>query len=1084
MKKLNKMLNRNLHGFKIDLKLKITVIFLIVSVLQISANTYAEKSKNILKLEKVNQENIEITGTVLDENNVPLPAATIMAKGYISGTLSDIDGKFKIHVPKGTTTLVFSYTGYEKQEVLINDRTIIDVKMVPSTKSLDEVVVVGYGTQRKKNVVGAVSTIKADNMVLSSAASAAHALEGKVAGLQITQNSAQPGGGIDIQIRGAGSVNASNEPLIVVDGFPITDFQQPGTGNRYDGGSQGILNSFNPNDIASIDVLKDAASCAIYGAQAANGVILITTKKGADGKIKIEFSNSYSFQAYNNAYHVLDLQQWMQVRNDAARENWDFVNKVYPYSDKTLADAIAHPVNGIPFARFYSDQQIADAAGKGTNWLNLVTRDGMTEQNNLSVSGGSKSTKYFLSGNTYKQEGVMRNSAFNRNSFRFNIDQKVNDYLSFGVNTAISKITNQNTQLGGQPYENSGIIRSALQYSPNVQAIDALGNYPINPDNATQPNPYSLLTISDQGEINRNLTNFYTELRPIAGLVARVQVGTDQGSSYRYTYLPVTTLYGALEQGKASIASQKQNNNLLDFTLTYNKKINANNSFSAMLGYSHQNNVIEAASLGNTGFITDAFLWNNMNSGSGIKTVGSSKTERNLLSYFARITYAYKDRYFLTSNIRRDGASVFSANNKYGIFPSIALGWDVAGEPFMKSLSKVVSQFKLRASWGQIGNANIDGLSTAAFYAQPAYLGPAEQILTGVLPSRLENPDLKWETTTEKNLGLDFEIINRRVSGSIEVYDREVSDLLNYKPINSYNEVNYVWANVGSTDSKGVEVTLNAKIIDDKDFKWRSTVTYSKYRTNWKQRAPDFKPSVYENYNDPVRAQYSYLSDGIMQIGESVPAQPDLYPGQIKSKDVNGYKRDANGNPMVDANGKFITTGAPDGKIDQADIVLLGSTDPKFVAGFSNYIKYKNFTLNFHFTGNFGRRIVDQTDYTYGVTAVGVAQYGENALTSVLDRWTPQNPSTTRPASHFGYSQYDSGDFFLQDASFIRLQNVSLSYKLPAEYFGKYFDAAIRLEAQNLFLITKYKGVDPETDGYTAAYPNVKTFTVGLDLKF
>jgi TonB-linked SusC/RagA family outer membrane protein len=566
--------------------------------------------------------------------------------------------------------------------------------------------------------------------------------------------------------------------------------------------------------------------------------------------------------------------------------------------------------------------------------------------------------------------------------------------------------------------------------------------------------------------------------------VARVQVGTDQGSSYRYTYLPVTTLYGALEQGKASIASQKQNNNLLDFTLTYNKKINANNSFSAMLGYSHQNNVIEAASLGNTGFITDAFLWNNMNSGSGIKTVGSSKTERNLLSYFARITYAYKDRYFLTSNIRRDGASVFSANNKYGIFPSIALGWDVAGEPFMKSLSKVVSQFKLRASWGQIGNANIDGLSTAAFYAQPAYLGPAEQILTGVLPSRLENPDLKWETTTEKNLGLDFEIINRRVSGSIEVYDREVSDLLNYKPINSYNEVNYVWANVGSTDSKGVEVTLNAKIIDDKDFKWRSTVTYSKYRTNWKQRAPDFKPSVYENYNDPVRAQYSYLSDGIMQIGESVPAQPDLYPGQIKSKDVNGYKRDANGNPMVDANGKFITTGAPDGKIDQADIVLLGSTDPKFVAGFSNYIKYKNFTLNFHFTGNFGRRIVDQTDYTYGVTAVGVAQYGENALTSVLDRWTPQNPSTTRPASHFGYSQYDSGDFFLQDASFIRLQNVSLSYKLPAEYFGKYFDAAIRLEAQNLFLITKYKGVDPETDGYTAAYPNVKTFTVGLDLKF
>lgn len=1094
MKKSNKLLYDNYQELNFNCKTIFTVLVLIVSVFKVNATTSLDSGKKIEITHNKSEVDITIKGVVLDELGQPMIGVTILPKGSSRGTTTDFDGTFTIVVPSTTEALLFSYVGYDTKEVAIANKTSITISLIPSSKTLNEVVVVGYGTQKKKNVLGAISSVKGESLTLSSAPSVLTALQGKVAGLQIAQNSAQPGGGFNIQIRGAGSINASNQPLVVVDGFPITNLDQPSSGNRYDGGTQGILNSFNPNDIESIEVLKDASSTAIYGARAANGVILITTKKGKEGDVRVDYSGSYSYQKYNDSYHVLDLKEWMQLRNDASRENWEFVNKVYPYSPKTVDEANAAPVNGIPYKRLYSDEQIKNA-GKGTDWLSLVTRDGMVQQNNLSLRGGTKSTKYFLSGNLFDQDGVIKNSGIKRSTLHFSIDQKLTDYVSFGMNMTKSRIKNQNSQLGGQfdkktgeevsQFENSGIIRSAIQQGPNILPIDEFGNYPINPDNALEPNPYSLLTISDQGVVDRSLTNFYAEIKPIAGLTARFQAGFDQGNSSRSTYLPRTTLYGALENGKASINTQRKNDDLFDFTLNYTKKLLEDNTFGLLVGYSQQTYRNETSSLGNSNFITDSFLWNNMNAGAGTKLTASSKNENNFISYFTRFNYSYKDKYMLTSTIRRDGASVFAKNNKYGLFPSIAVGWDVSQESFMTSINHYVSQLKFRFGYGQTGNAEIGGSAFGAFYAQPAYLNPDESILIGVFPSRLENPDLKWETTTEKNLGLDFEIFNKRVSGSFEIYERVVSDLLMLKPINSYNEINEVWANVGSTQSKGLELTVSTVNIDRPNFKWRSTFTYSQFKTNWKDRAPDWKPRVYEGYNDPVRANYYQLADGVMQIGEVVPAQPDLYPGQIKIKDVNGFVRDAAGNPVTDKNGVFLRTGAADGKIDDADYVLLGSSDPDFVAGLSNTIIWKNFQLNFQFNGMFGRKIMDRTDFAYGVTAVGVAQNGRNATTNIYNRWTPDNPTNTRPGSHFGYTQYGSGDFFLQEASFVRLQSVSLAYNLPKKWFGKYMQgAAIRLDGQNLFTITKYKGIDPETDGYAAAYPNVKTFTVGVDLKF
>ncbi|WP_456311686.1 SusC/RagA family TonB-linked outer membrane protein [Pseudomonas shirazensis] len=1099
MKKSNKLLYGNYQELKFNLKAIITILVLIVSVFKVSAASSTDSSKKTEITNNKSEADIVIKGVVLDELGQPMIGVTIVPKGATRGATTDFDGTFTIVVPSNTTALVFSYVGYDNKEVLISNQTNIKVSMVPGSKTLNEVVIVGYGTQKKKNVLGAISSVKGETLTLSSAPSVLTALQGKVAGLQIAQNSAQPGGGFNIQIRGAGSINASNQPLVVVDGFPITNLEQPGSGNRYDGGTQGILNSFNPNDIESIEVLKDASSTAIYGARAANGVILITTKKGKEGTVRVDYAGSYSYQKYNDSYDVLDLKEWMQLRNDAAKENWDFVNKVYPYSPKTVEEANAAPANGIPYKRLYSDEQIRNA-GKGTDWLSLVTRDGIVQQNNLSLRGGTNSTKYFMSGNLFSQDGVIKNSGLKRSTFHFSIDQKLTDFLTFGMNMTKSRIKNQNSQLGGQfnpvtgeevsQFENSGIIRSAIQQSPAVLAIDEFGNYPINPDNALEPNPYSLLTISDEGLVDRTLTNFYAEIKPIEGLTARFQGGFDQGNSSRNTYLPRTTLYGALENGKASINTQTKNDDLFDFTLNYTKKLGEDNSFGLLVGYSQQTYRNEATGLGNSNFITDSFLWNNMNAGAGTKVTSSSKTENNFISYFTRFNYSYKDKYLLTSTIRRDGASVFAKNNKYGLFPSIAVGWDVSQESFMNSLKDYVSQFKFRFGYGQTGNADIAtteirGSAFGAFYAQPAYLNADESILIGVFPSRLENPDLKWETTTEKNLGLDFEILNRRVSGSFEIYDRVVSDLLMLKPINSYHEINTVWANVGSTQSKGLELTISTVNIDNPDFKWRSTITYSQFKTNWKERSKDWKPRVYESYDDPVRANYYQIADGVMQIGEVVPAQPDLYPGQIKIKDVNGFVRDAQGNPVTDEKGTFLRTGAADGKIDDADYVLKGSSDPDFVAGLSNTIIWKNFQLNFQFNGMFGREIIDRTDFAYGVTAVGVAQNSRNATTAIYDRWTPDNPTNTRPGSHFDYTQYGSGDFFMQEASFVRLQSASLTYNFPKKWIGKYIQgAAIRLDGQNLFTITKYDGIDPETDGYAAAYPNVKTYTVGVDLKF
>lgn len=448
------------------------------------------------------------------------------------------------------------------------------------------------------------------------------------------------------------------------------------------------------------------------------------------------------------------------------------------------------------------------------------------------------------------------------------------------------------------------------------------------------------------------------------------------------------------------------------------------------------------------------------------------------------------NRYLLTATFRADGASVFAKNHKWGYFPSVALGWTMSEEKWLKDNVKWLSMLKLRASWGQTGNSDVGTNAFASYYASAAYNKEDKSQNIGVFQGKLENPDLKWETTTEWNFGLDFGFLRNRILATVEVYHKVVSDLLNYKPLNYYHDVSSVMANMGKTQSTGVELTLNTTNIQTRNFTWTTNLTWTKYKDRWKERTSDWKPSVYEKVDDPIRPIYSRIADHILQIGEEVPAaQPQLRPGEIVIKDLNGYKRDESGQPMVDKNGRFILTGGPDGIIDDADVVLIGSQDPGWMAGMINTFKYKDFDLSFQFNGMFDRIMQDPTEMQYGLGGGDLARYGYNALSVIKKRWTWDNPSTKYPCSFNGWgNNYTSGNWYYQKAWFIRMSNITLGWSLPKSWLaatnGIVSKVRLSLSANNLFCITPYEGLDPETDYYSASYPNARTYSLGINITF
>ena len=1029
----------------------------------------------------------EISGNVIGEDGSPMIGVSIQVKGKAVGTVTNIDGNYRLVLPNNSDAIVVTYLGYVPQEISLKNNNWQRIVLKEDANMLDAVVVVGYGTVKKRDLTGAISTVKADEMGLTGVSSIGHALEGKAAGLYVRQNSAQPGGGLDILVRGAGSINANNDPLYIVDGFPIAKLDQIASSDRkMDPGTQGVLNFLNPNDVESIEVLKDASATSIYGARAANGVVIITTKRGKEGKAKVSYSYNYSYQKYSDTYDLLSLPEWMEEKNRTTWELWVWNNKVAPWGSKSLEEALASPVNGIKYSRPYTEQEIANA-GAGTDWLGLVTRNGHIQEHNINLQGGSQGTQYMLSFNYFNHEGIIRNSGMTRYTMKANIDQEFLNIFKAGLNLTMTRIINDNTQLGSDKWENSGLIRSAVEMGPQIQAYDpATGKYPTNPLVGTRPNPYSLLNNVDRGNTDRLLGNIFIEARPLDGLTLRVNAGIDRAAQSRKTYQPKSTLNGYNLQGVASVYSMDNNQYLLEATATYLKTFAKIHKVNLLAGTSYEQFNYEGVNAGNNNFLTDGFIYNNLGAGAGNKIVGSGSSENKMLSYFFRANYILKDRYLLTATLRSDGASVFAKNHKWGYFPSVALGWTISEENFMKKTTDWLSMLKLRLSWGQTGNADISTNAFASYYAQEAYNKEDKSKQIGVFQGRLENPDLKWETTTEWNVGLDFGFFNNRLSGSVDLYQRLRKDVILEKNLMSYQEVKTIDYNSATVyRARGIDIGIHSVNFDNKNFGWTTDINFSYYRNHTTKRDPDFIPAVYQDYVERWDNIYGYRTNGLIQMDRTYNHLQKSGAGAILYQDLNGYQLDEKGEKMRDSEGRYIRTAGEDGVLDEADMVVLANSTP-IPFSINNTFRWKNWDANIYIYGSLnGWKVNDiKLQSIYGIEDI---TYGVNVLDEVKNRWSPANPMGTLPGVAEASSGVDpkKSDFFLEKAWYLRLDNVSIGYTFPAQWLkNKIRSVRLYAAGRNLAVFTPYKGMDPETGNGIGAYPNQSSFAIGLDVKF
>ena len=1037
----------------------------LTEILKNTGTTFSIQGKQvIISSSSARQQTKKITGIITDETGEPIIGATIKVKGEPTGTVTDIDGKYSIDA-NPQSTLIISYIGYLPIEVPVANQAMVNLQLKEDSEILDEVVVVGYGTMKKRDLTGAVSSIKMSDAPLGTFSSASHALAGKAAGLRVSQATAQPGAGATFRIRGETSINASNQPLIIVDGFPVSSSSSPSSGNRYDAGSQdNVMEMLNPNDIESIEVLKDASATAIYGSRAGHGVIIITTKRGKAGTPNVTYSGNAAVQTMSAKYKILDAPGYMRLSNMYELEKWRRDTGTGIYADYVTPSSTA------AYTPKYTDEEIANA--KTTDWMDEITRTGFQQSHNISISGGTEKSKYLASLNYFDQKGVIKNSNMQRITANLNSDYELSKHVKAGLSFNISRNSYDNVPLGTGENEYSGIIAAATFFEPNIPVYDENGNYSESNVYKQRPNPVSMLEIEDKTTKDRVLGTGFLSVEPIKGLIFKANVGFDRKSAKRKNYLPTTTLFGQTQNGSAYQSQTDGMDYLFNLTANYMKTIDKH-SFTALVGYEWQQFTNEWFSAGNTNFSLDSFLYNNLGAGSGEKSVASNYTKNSLSSVFARLNYSYADKYLVTATLRADGSSNFNPGERWGYFPSVSLGWRFSEEEFMQNINHILSNGKLRGGYGQTGNTSVGNRTQSYYKADNKYVFGSTGV-NGMIVTSLGNAGITWETTSEWNIGLDLGFLNNRINFTAEYYDRVISDLLvTSKRLPSYNELTSIAANSGSTQSRGVEFTLNTVNIKNKDLVWTSDLTFYKFKDRWKERDPNWIPEVYQSKNDPIRAIFAYKSDGLLQVGEEVPAwQQELLPGQIKLKNLSDE-------------GQINT-------LDPNDIVLIGTTDPDFSFGFNNTVRYKNFDFNMYLYGEIGRwrdasYYDDWLPYRYFAPSGGLYNMSQRAL----DSWTMDNQTSSTPS--ILTSRDSSGDYFYKKVSFLRCRNITVGYTIPGlKNVAK--NIRVNVSINNPFVISNWNGLDPETDynpsdsntenAGSYSYPNVRTFSFGVDISF
>ncbi|MBR6287016.1 MAG: TonB-dependent receptor [Bacteroidaceae bacterium] len=958
-----------------------------------------------------------ITGSVKDANGEPLIGVVVSAGGS-NGTVTDAGGNYSLKNVSASTILKFSYLGYNTQEHKIGSQSVLNIVMQSSYESLDEVVVVGYGAMKKRDLSGSISQLKAKDITAVPTTNVLESLQGKIAGLDMTPSSGAVGAGFNFNVRGNRSLTASNAPLILVDGI-----------------AYGSDITINPNDIESIEVLKDASTTAIYGSRGANGVIMITTKKGKEGKTKVEF-NAYAGPVMKTRMpDIMNAQQNVEFRREALRA-------VNNYTDDSA---------------FLSSEELALLnSGVSVDWLDLVMQNGFTQNYQTSISGGTEKTQASFSLDYQNEKGLLRGDEMDRYGGRLNVVHKMGKDLEVGASMHINYRSQNSSPSGAyhyartysplaKPYNEDGSINRLPLYGSSSTSVNLL----VDQDKDNYLNETKAYRVFGTGYLSWNI---------IDGLNYRTNLGVDLQSTTTGLFQGVNSSYSQSNSGRAYASKTETHNNgyTWENVLTYSNDFGVHH-LTAMAGHSMSKSHYESLSANGKGFAFDAVQYHNLTSAQADKNISSSLTESSMLSFFGRVYYKLMDRYMLTLTMRTDGSSVLAEGNKWGYFPSVAAAWRVKDESFLKSVD-AVSDLKLRLSYGLSGNSAVSAYQTTGGLSGTYYdfNGTAAY---GYRPYNLANKDLKWEKTRVLNFGVDYGMLNNRLYATIDVYKTWTSDLLLPMIIPGHTGFTEVISNVGKTETRGIDVTLSGVIFDKTDFKWNADLTLG----HNKEKIVSINSDQDDEANgwfigQPTKVYYDYEKIGIWQTSEAALAEKyGQQPGDIKVKDQDG-----------------------DGKITpDKDRVILGQQTPKLTLGFNNKLQYKEWELDVFLYGRFGHMIRNSNK-------LGFLPSGWQNQ-AVYDYWTPENPTNDMPRPNFNRDQnmlyfstlgYEKGDF-------VKIKDITLAYNVPLKLISKAGLSRLRIYGtmKNFFTFTGVKDYDPEGSG-SIYYPITKELIFGVNVAF
>ncbi|MDO5970094.1 TonB-dependent receptor [Flavivirga aquimarina] len=983
-----------------------------------------------------------ISGIITDETKQPLPGVNITVKGDIIGAVTDFDGKYSLQISSGQV-LVFSFVGFKTQEIVFENQKSLSVVMHEDAAKLDEVVVIGYGTAKKSDLTGSIASVSSEQLTIRPVQSIGDALQGQATGVQVRTNSAAPGGSTSVVIRGQNSVNSSSSPLYVLDGIPLSN-----------------IDNISVEDIESIEVLKDASSTAIYGSRGANGVILITSKQGKVGKMKVSYATRFTAQSIGNDLNLMNAQEFTEFHTA-----WEIAG------------------NADPSDVFYNGSSPSRPSpltvGEGTDWFDQITTTGFIKNHQISISGGSETNRSSVSLNYLDHEGIVKGGSYDRFGIRLANQMDVTPWLSTAVNLFV---THENKNSSGENTGTSGstgTINQAIKMSPALPVYNEDGTYTANnlPGSEGIENPLAIVNEIENETKNWDIIgNFNITIKPFKNFSFKTSLGGNYNNYKQGTYNPSTTITGGLINGRASIENRNTSHLVNENIFSYNTIFKEKHKLDIVAGATYEEEVYEDFSVSATDFFTDAFGYNNIDSAGEFGTPKSNKTKWQLLSYLGRVNYSLDRKYLLSASVRYDGSSRFGEGNKWGFFPAASGAWVVSSEDFMANARNTINTLKFRVGWGKTGNQNIGLYQSLAVFGLANYpLGDA--IESGVAASRLANIDLRWETTESINVGLDTKLFNT-VDLSVDYYEKTTTDLLlNVSLVETSGFANAL-LNTGELQNKGFEISADTKLVNNKNFK--ANIKTELFLNKNEIISLDGDATQQWKVGESLGAKIGYISDGIIQNQAELDAYSDSNGNPINGASIGDER-------AVDLNG--------DDVIDGYDQVVTFDPNPDFSYAIGLNFEYKRVALDLFFYGVQGNQIYNQTATYLRSTEI----IRSNLSTDLIDNyWTPTNPDAKYPRLT-APTIYSQQRLNIEDGSFLRLQNIRLGYTLPA--LGPFNNASLYISAQNVFTITKYSGFDPDVNSTPGdgtftnngndsfgvdrnAYPVPQSFTLGLQVNF